>query len=326
MKLTILTLLLTTLTTICFGQNHEKYAACTKQAEKLYSLKEFQKSADKYKEAFDFINGNAIPRDRYNAACSFALAEHVSSAFFHLFRLAQSEAKYKKYHHISTDKDLDILHEDKRWEELLVIIKANKDEAEKDFDKPLVALLDSILQEDQEYRNEGQRLSEKYGWKSDEVKAQWKIISKKDSLNLIIVEKILAERGWLGADIIGDEGNWTLFLVIQHSPITTQVKYIPMLREAVKKGNALASHLALMEDRVALRQGKRQIYGSQVYTDTDTGEMFVAPLIDPENVDKRRSEVGLAKLAQYLANWKLIWDVEKHKARTAKIEAEKKEK
>ena len=50
--------------------------------------------------------------------------------------------------------------------------------------------------------------------------------------------------------------------------------------------------------------------------------MYVAPLVDPENVDKRRAEVGLGPLADYVGHWDLVWDVEKHKERTAKIEAE----
>ncbi len=83
------------------------------------------------------------------------------------------------------------------------------------------------------------------------MKAHWKIINEKDSINLIKIKKILDERGWLGADIIGNQGNSTLFLVIQHSDIETQEKYLPMMREAVKKGNANSSSLALLEDRVA---------------------------------------------------------------------------
>lgn len=96
------------------------------------------------------------------------------------------------------------------------------------------------------------------------------------------------------------------------------------MREAVKKGNASPSSLALLEDRVALGQGERQIYGSQIYTDKETKEKYVAPLIDPENVDKRRAEVGLGKLADYTNHFGFNWDIKKHIERTAKYEAEKK--
>jgi len=308
-----------------FGQNQDKYSEYVKEAWGFYESKDYKKSAAKYKEAFDQLEGKAYPNDRYNAACSYALSGDIETSFYHLYRLAENpKTKYKNYGHITTDADLDILHKDKRWSELISIVKSNKEEAEKDLDKPLVAILDSIYIEDQSYRKQIGEIEEKYGRNSEEMKAHWKIINEKDSINLIKIEEILDEKGWLGANIIGDQGNSTLFLVIQHSDLETQLKYLPMMREAVKKGNANASSLALLEDRVALRQGNRQIYGSQIGRDPDTGEYFVSPLIDPENVDKRRAEVGLGTLAEYVSYWGMTWGIEKHKERTIKFESGKK--
>lgn len=96
--------------------------------------------------------------------------------------------------------------------------------------------LDSIYTQDQQYRLELEPLSERYGWKSVEINNQWDKIRKTDSSNLIIVEKILNEYGWLSAKQIGSNANSSLFLVIQHSDIETQVKYLPMMRETVKMG------------------------------------------------------------------------------------------
>jgi len=115
--------------------------------------------------------------------------------------------------------------------------------------------------------------------------------NEKDSVNLIKVKKILDERGWLGPDVIGNQGNQTWFLVIQHAGIEAQEAYLPMMREAVKNGNARASSFALLEDRVALKKGGKQIYGSQIGRDQETGEYYILPLIDPDNVDSRRAEV-----------------------------------
>jgi len=92
------------------------------------------------------------------------------------------------------------------------------------------------------------------------------------------------------------------------------------MREAVTKGNARASSLALLEDRVALGQGKKQIYGSQIGRNIETGEFYVSPLQDPDNVDKRRAEVGLSTLQEYVSNWNITWDVEKYKKELPEIE------
>ncbi|MCD8408579.1 hypothetical protein LNI96_11685 [Tenacibaculum dicentrarchi] len=302
-----------------------KYKAFIKKADSLYSVKEYKNSAIEYQNAFDSNEGKAYSRDRYNAACTFALAGDSEKAFYHLFYSAEHpKIKYNNYNHITTDSDLNSLHKNGKWDKLIKLVKANKDEAEKDLDKPLVSILDTIYREDQTYRKQIGEIEKKYGRESDEMKKHWELINEKDSINLIKVQKILDEKGWLSPKVIGNQGNSTLFLVIQHSPLEVQEKYLPMMREAVKKGNARASSLALLEDRVALRKGGKQIYGSQVGRDQETGEYYVLPLENPEKVDEKRAEVGLGPIADYISNWNMTWDVKKHIERTKKMEKEKK--
>lgn len=307
-----------------FGQNHEKYAELIKDAWNLYQAKEYLESGQKYAQAFIVNGGKGLIADRYNAACSWALANQTDSAFINLFKIAES-GYYTNLEHITSDPDLNSLHKDERWTKVIEIVKLNKEKVEANFDKPLVVTLDTIFQEDQKYWLQIDETEKKYGWESDEMKALFNIIKEKDSINLIKVRKILDERGWLGPDIIGNQGNLTLFLVIQHADIETQEKYLPMMREAVKKGNTTAANLALLEDRVALRKGEKQIYGSQVGRNQETGEYYVSPLIDPDNVDKRRKEVGLGTMQEYISNWGMTWDVEEYKRKLAEYEAKQKE-
>lgn len=316
-KFILATILVMLFTNLTIAQNMDKYVEFVKKADSLYNAKNYKNSAIEYQNAFDSNDGKAYPNDRYNAACSFALAGDSEKAFFHLLYSAEHpRIKYNNYNHITTDSDLNSLHNSEQWDKLIKIVKANKDEAEKDLDKPLVAILDTIYQEDQTYRRQIGEIEEKFGRESDEMKKHWKIINEKDSINLIKIQKILDEKGWLGSNVIGNQGNSTLFLVIQHSPLEVQEKYLPLMREAEKKGNANSNSLALLEDRVALRKGGKQIYGSQIGRDQETGEYFVSPLEDPENVDKRRAEVGLGPIADYISNWNMTWDVKKHIERT----------
>jgi hypothetical protein len=248
------------------------------------------------------------------------LANKIDSSFVQLFKIVKYD-NYTNYNHITTDTDLTNLYSDKRWGEIVELVKANKEKEEENYDKPLVSRLDTIYKEDQTYRRQIKGIEEKYGGESEEMKIHFKLILEKDSINLIKVQKILDERGWLGTDLIGSQGNATLFLVIQHSPLEVQEKYLPMMRDAVKKGNARARSLALLEDRVALRNGERQIYGSQIGRDQVTGEYYISPLKDPENVDKRRNEVGLGKLENYVSHWGITWDIEKYKIQLLELEA-----
>lgn len=294
-----------------FSQDAE-YSAFVTTADSLYRTQNYKESAIEYSKAFKTFGWKGYLVDRYNAACSWALANEVDSALFQL-NIIVKKMNYKDYNDIVTDPDLTSLHSDKRWNELLEQIKSNKEKAEANLDKTLVATLDSIFNDDQNGRQQLKEVEAIYGVDSKELKAHWKMISEKDSINLIKVKTILDTRGWLGEDVVGEQGNTTLFLVIQHSDIKTQEHYLPMMRQAVKNGKAKGSSLALLEDRVALRQGRMQIYGSQINRDIKTQSFYVSPLEDPDNVDKRRAEVGLQPLAEYLLNWNLKWDVEQYK-------------
>ncbi len=303
----------------CFGQNGQ-YSAFVKEANALYKAKDFLNSALKYSEAFKANNWKGTTNDRYNAACSWALAGVPDSSFFQLERIA-SKSNYSNLNHITNDSDLNSLHQDDRWNPLIELIRQNKVKEEANLDKSLVAVLDSIYITDQKYRQELDAIESKYGHQSAEIMEQWKLIHYYDSINLIKITKILDEKGWLGPDVVGRQGSMTIFLVIQHSHLAVQEKYLPMMREAVKNKKASGSQLALLEDRVALRQGKKQIYGSQISLDEATNKNYILPLEDPDNVDLRRAEVGLPPLAEYVSRWQIVWDPIQYKKDLPAIEA-----
>lgn len=301
----------------------EAYYDFVRKAESLFDAKYFLLAAQKYSKAFEVGGWKGTQDDRYNAALAWALAGNADSAFFQLDRIVQ-KTNYSNYERISTDNNLSLLYADARWLPLLGLVKQNKSKAEANLNKPLAHFLDSIQTEDQKYRLQISEVEQKYGHNSQEMKDLWKTIRQTDSLNLLEVTSILDKYGWLSADVVGANGNQTLFLVIQHSNQVTQEKYLPMMREAVKNGNAQSSSLALLEDRVALAQGKKQIYGSQIARDSVTQEFYVRPLEDPDNVDKRRASVGLQPLSEYLQHWNLSWDVDQYKMEIVKREQKNK--
>lgn len=310
--------------TLTIGQNnYQQYDNLVKKADSLYHVKDYKNAAFAYSNAFKSIGWIGTQRDRYNAACSWALAGVADSAFFQLDRIAK-KANYIDYGQITTDQDLQSLHNDKRWEPLIQIVKENKDKAEVNLNKPLAARLDSIYIEDQKYRRQIDSVEKKYGWESKEMKSLWKVMEENDSVNLIKVKEVLDKYGWLGTDIIGERGTQALFLVIQHADAATQEKYLPMMREAVNNGRASGSDLALLEDRVALGQGKKQIYGSQIGRNQETGQYYILPLEDPDNVDKRRAQVGLQPLSEYVSYWQIKWDIEQYKKDLKASEAKEK--
>ena len=162
------------------------------------------------------------------------------------------------------------------------------------LDKPLIAELDTIFKADQSL------IQENKGWDVNSI--EWKSWNKKcsmmDSVNLIKVNDIINNDGWPGEDIIGWYGSSTLWVVIQHSTLENQEKYLPLLRDAVKKGKARPAQLALLEDRILKNQGQEQIYGTQITSDS-LGIKKFWPIKNERNVNKRRFQVGLGPIQWY---------------------------
>lgn len=170
--------------------------------------------------------------------------------------------------------------------------------------------LDSIWKSDQEIRFELIKLQQQGKMNSDEFKNLVKQMKEQDSVNLEKVTSIL-ENGW--PDGLNMQGNQTLFLVIQHADLATQKEYLPVIENAVNENKTQPSNLALLKDRVALREGKKQIYGSQVFIDSNTGNKYVEPIQNPEKVDSLRAEVGLPSMDVYLNQaFQMKWSLEKY--------------
>ena len=313
MRNNIYTLLLLFLFT---GVNAQEYSKLVSEADKLYETKDYKMSSDLYNKAFKIESKN--PNHLYNGACASSLAGNTKNAFKWLN--LSIEKGWTNLKHLNSDTDLENLHSKKEWGKTVEKLEKKLELLEANYDKPLQAELLTILDEDQKYRKQIHETLKKFNDDSKEMQDLWKITLQNDSINLLKVKKILDEKGWVGKDKVGAQANSALFLVIQHSDLETQKKYLPMMKEAVIKGNANAGSLALLIDRIEIREGRKQIYGSQIGTNPNTKTEYVLPLIDPDNADKRRAEVGLGSMSDYVKNWNLIWDVEKYKSDLPELE------
>lgn len=277
-----------------------------RNGDNLYDAGKYLESAMEYEKAFNLEEGNAS--QYYNAACSWALSGDTIQSIKNLNLSA--DKGWKNLKHIKRDKDLASLYEIKGWAEILKKVQANLDEYEKDFDKPLKEQLEQIYVRDQTLRQLYRTAEEKFGRESDEMKYFWELVSEQDSLNELEVIKIIEENGWVGKSLVGGQANMTLWLVIQHAPIETQEKYLPLLEESVLKGESSGRHLALLEDRVQMRNGKPQTYGSQITRDEESGKQIVYEIWEPEYVNQRRKKVGLGPIEDYVKRWGIEWTIE----------------
>lgn len=248
----------------------------------------------------------------YNAACCAAQTGETDMAFSLLdLAFPANEEWLVGRTALPKDSDLAPLRTDPRWPTLLATVEKRYAEVQSG---PYAAVKKELLAIHEADQTGRKKLNEQqHGRESPEMQALWKEIAAADAANLPKVEAILTQHGWLGPKQIGPKANSAIFLVIQHADLPVQQKYLPMMRDAVKSGRASGSALALLEDRIALREGRQQVYGSQIGVDPATGAHYVLPLEDPDHVDERRAAVGLRPLAEYVKTWNITWDVEAYK-------------
>lgn len=294
----------------------QTYKDWVRKADSCYTVKNYELSVSYYDKAFKVEKKDY--RDLYNAGCSAAMAKENKKAFkwLHL----SIDNGYENIAHIKIDSDLKPLHSEKNWNKTIEKLQKKLDIIGANYDKVLEKELAQIYTDDQEIRGEFMNVYRASKPDKKKIDSIGKIMGRKDSINLIKVIKILDEKGWVGKNVVGTQGNQTLFLVIQHSDLKYQQKYLPMMREAVKNGNANPGNLAYLEDRVALREGKKQIYGSQSSMNKKTNKIRISPMIDPDNVDKRRAEVGLGTMAEYAAKMNIEWNLEEYKKELSETE------
>lgn len=174
--------------------------------------------------------------------------------------------------------------------------------------------LREIFESDQKYRQELQSMIKKFGTDSREVRELSKISKKNDSDNLKKVEKIIDKYGWLGKEDIGIDESKALFLVIQHSDdIKIQKKYFSLMKEAVDNGKADKCDLVMLEDRILVSEGKKQIYGTQVGYNSKIKKYFLEPVADFELINERRKEAGLDSIENYVSFWNIDLNAMKEK-------------
>ena len=116
------------------------------------------------------------------------------------------------------------------------------------------------------------------------------------------LEAIIELYGWPGKSLVGDAGANAAWLILQHAigNPALQRKCLPVLQEASARGEMEPAQAAYLEDRICFFERRPQRYGTQFDWD-ENGRMSPWLLEDPGKIDERRRSVGLAPLAERIA-------------------------
>ncbi|MBT8219596.1 MAG: hypothetical protein KJP00_07220 [Bacteroidia bacterium] len=189
----------------------------------------------------------------------------------------------------------------------------------------LIAILDTIWITEQEPIRLRDSLGRVHGFESEAFQKQNEIYHKNHAINEKKIITILESEGWPSKDVIGERGAITICNVIQHSDNEIRLRYLPMMKEAVRKKELQPRLLARAEDRIATERGDLQIYGGQIKYYPETKNFDVWPILDPENIDKRRAQIGLEPIAQFLRTRRnpIEWNLEEQIKRTEEFKAKR---
>lgn len=121
-----------------------------------------------------------------------------------------------------------------------------------------------------------------------------------DSAHSRRLRGLIDEHGWPTAAAVGFEAAEAAFLIVQHTPFEDwQRSMLPRVGQAVDAGELEGQDYALLYDRVQMKLGHPQRYGTQLNS-TDGGALRLYSLENPAAVDSLRAELGMPPLEEYL--------------------------
>ncbi len=142
-------------------------------------------------------------------------------------------------------------------------------------------------------RDQAARLS----MRPDHTMAEWEaVVAPVDRDNTALLREIIGRHGWPGRRLVGDNGAHAAWLLAQHAPPELQEECLPLLEDAVTRGDASPADLAYLGDRVLMHRGDPQLYGTQ-YRVID-GVLELWTVRDPDGLDERRAALGLEPEAE----------------------------
>lgn len=120
-----------------------------------------------------------------------------------------------------------------------------------------------------------------------------------DTSNTKRMKGIINKYGFPTISLVGEDASFASWLLIQHADLdlSFQKKCLELMKK-IPKGEIFLENIAFLEDRIRVAEGNPTLYGTQFYRKED-GKIYPREIEDEENVDERRSRMGLNTLKEH---------------------------
>jgi hypothetical protein len=116
------------------------------------------------------------------------------------------------------------------------------------------------------------------------------------------IERIFERYGWPRRSAVGKDAAHDFWLLVQHQPLDLQERVLPEMERAMREGEASRSDYAYLYDRVSVRHGKPQRWGTQAKC--VNGLAVLDAVEDKEGLEQRRRELRMPPVSIYLEHIK----------------------
>lgn len=121
-----------------------------------------------------------------------------------------------------------------------------------------------------------------------------------DSRNLRLVDSILRDGIPAG---LAEKSYDAIWIIIDHAPLEAQKKRLPILKRAAKEGFISTNKMATLSDRIAMREGRPQRFGTQSYQTVVDGKpvLYIWPVRNARRLNVRRQQINTCTIEEYVA-------------------------
>jgi tetratricopeptide (TPR) repeat protein len=158
---------------------------------------------------------------------------------------------------------------------------------------------------DQSIREEYYNICETHGNQSKEADSILKLMSTIDSLNTNKIVEVIDQYGYPVDSMLNSNIKNVVFLVLLHSDINVQKRYLNLIKKESKKGKIQKSQYAYLYDKIKVNEGEKQKFGTQIIYNNIKKCDELYPVKNLKKINCYRKQYDMDSIENYLKHFSI---------------------